>query len=74
MTVSITSNHNKNIGDRQSGNLAHNRRSINPHNVDKRLIFEDIVFKSEKLSTIYENAFGDAIDEYNAGQKRKDRI
>lgn len=74
MTVSITSNHNKNIGDRQSGNLAHNRRSINPHNVDKRLIFENIVFKSEKLSMAYERAFGDAIDEYNAGQKRKDRI
>lgn len=73
MAVSITSNHNRNIGGRQAGNLAHNRREFTPHNVDPALTGNNIVFKNSNLVEIYEEAFGDAIDNYNRKQRRSDR-
>lgn len=73
MATGITSNHNKNLGNGQTGNLIHNDRKINPKNVDPRLIQNNIIFKNSTLAAAYEEAFGDAIDEYNHKQKRSDR-
>ena len=73
MAAGITSNHNKNLGNGQTGNLIHNDRKINPKNVDPRLIQNNIIFKNSTLAAAYEEAFGDAIDEYNHKQKRSDR-
>lgn len=73
MAVSITSNHNKDLGSGQTGNLAHNRRDFSPHNVDLKLVQNNVVFKKRTLSEVYDEAFGDAIDDYNKKQKRSDR-
>ncbi len=73
MAAGITSNHNKNLGNGQTGNLIHNDRKINPKNVDPRLIQNNIIFKNSTLAAAYEKAFGAAIDEYNHKQKRSDR-
>ncbi len=73
MATGITSNHNKNLGNGQTGNLIHNDRKINPKNVDPRLIQNNIIFKNSTLAVAYEEAFGDAIDEYNHKQKRSNR-
>lgn len=73
MAAGITSNHNKNLGNGQTGNLIHNDRKINPKNVDPKLIQNNIIFKNSTLAAAYEEAFGDAIDEYNHKQKRSDR-
>ena len=73
MAAGITSNHNKNLGNGQTGNLIHNDRKINPKNVDPRLIQNNIIFKNSTLAAAYEEAFGAAIDEYNHKQKRSDR-
>ena len=74
MQVSITSNHNRNIGDRQTGDLSHNRRDFVSHNVDRRLIKNNVIFKNITIEEAYEDAFGDGIDAYNKKQKRKNRI
>ncbi len=73
MTTSITSNHNKNLGSGQTGNLAHNRRDFISRNVDRELVKNNIVYNNVPLKEGYEDAFGDAIDDYNRKQKRKDR-
>lgn len=73
MAVSITSNHNRNLGSGQTGNLAHNRRDFSPHNVDSKLLSRNIVFTKRTLSEVYDESFGDAIDDYNKKQKRSDR-
>lgn len=74
MAVSITSNHNRNIGDRQTGDLSHNRRDFVPRNVDQRLIKNNVIFKNITIEEAYDSAFGDGIDVYNKKQKRKKRI
>ena len=73
MAAGITSNHNKNLGNGQTGNLIHNDRKINPKNVDPRLIQNNIIFKNSTLAAAYEEAFGAAIDEYNAMMLKKMR-
>ena len=73
MAASITSNHNKDLGSGQTGNLAHNRRDFTPHNVDPGLIENNIIYVNRSLAEVYDDAFGDAIDDYNRKQKRKDR-
>ena len=74
MQVSITSNHNRNIGGRQTGDLSHNRRNFVSHNVDHRLMKNNIIFKNITIEEAYDDAFGDGIDAYNKKQKRKNRI
>lgn len=73
MATSITTNHNRNLGNGQTGNLNHNRRDLISQNVDSRLIENNIIFKSITLAEAYDEAFGNAVDEYNHRQKRKDR-
>ena len=73
MAASITSNHNKDLGSGQTGNLAHNRRDFTPLNVDPGLIENNIIYVNRSLAEVYDDAFGDAIDDYNRKQKRKDR-
>ena len=74
MQVSITSNHNRNIGSRQTGNIAHNGREFTPHNVDPALTVNNIVYKDRGIREVFIESFKKAIDEYNKKQKRKDRI
>ncbi|MCM1480432.1 MAG: hypothetical protein NC085_12070 [Muribaculaceae bacterium] len=74
MSVSITSNHNRNIGGRQTGDLSHNRRTFFSKNVDRRLTKNNIVFKNITIEEVYLDAFEDAIDAHNKKQKRKNRI
>ena len=74
MTVSITSNHNRDLGSGQTGNLAHNRRVFIPGNVDRNLVCCNVVFVDRKLGEVYLECFGDAIIAKNSKQKRKDRI
>ncbi|MGN0598273.1 MAG: hypothetical protein ACI4JK_00130 [Oscillospiraceae bacterium] len=73
MKTSITTNQNKDLGYGQTGNLAHNRRDFTPKNVDPQLTKNNIVFVDKTLAEVYEDAFGDAIDDYNFKQKRSDR-
>ena len=58
MAAGITSNHNKNLGNGQTGNLIHNDRKIKPKNVDPRLIKNNIIYSTvnhvvEKMSGTY---------------------
>ncbi|MGN1135290.1 MAG: hypothetical protein ACI4SF_03630 [Oscillospiraceae bacterium] len=73
MKTSITTNQNKDLGYGQTGNLAHNRREFTPKNVDPQLTKNNIVFVDKTLAEVYEECFGDAIDDYNRKQKRSDR-
>lgn len=73
MATSITSNHNKDLGYGQTGNIAHNKRDFTPHNVDPKLMQNNIVFTNKTLAEVYDESFGDAIDDYNRMQKRSDR-
>lgn len=57
MTVSITSNHNKDLGKGQAGNLAHNRRDFISHNVDKALVNKNIVYDNITIEAAYDSSF-----------------
>jgi len=54
------------------GNLSHNRREIEG---EKHIDYtrENIVLVRQTLQEAYAEAFGAAVEEYNSGQKRKDR-
>lgn len=73
MKTSITTNQNKDLGYGQTGNLAHNRREFIPKNVDPQLTKNNIIFVDKTLAEVYEECFGDAIDDYNHKHKRSDR-
>lgn len=55
------------------GSLSHNNRTFVADNVDPKRIDWNITYVKETLEEAYEKCFGEAIREYNAGQKRKDR-
>lgn len=55
------------------GSMAHNNREFITENVDKDRIKDNITYKQESLTDAYEHCFGQAIQDYNAKQKRKDR-
>ena len=57
MTVSITSNHNKDLGKGQTGNLAHNKRDFISHNVDKALVNKNIVYDNVTIEVAYDSFF-----------------
>ncbi|MDO4976810.1 MAG: plasmid recombination protein [Eubacteriales bacterium] len=56
------------------GSLSHNNRTFVADNVDSKRIDWNITYVKETLEEAYEKCFGEAIREYNAGQKRKDRL
>ncbi|MCD8089441.1 MAG: plasmid recombination protein [Clostridiales bacterium] len=55
------------------GSLAHNNREFIADNVDSDRTKYNIYYKQESLETAYKNCFAEAIENYNAKQKRKDR-
>lgn len=59
------------------GSLKHNRRDYElgewPDNIDQSQTDQNIILADEDLGNAYDRLFGQAVEEYNAKQKRKDR-
>lgn len=55
------------------GSMAHNNRDFITENVDKSRTPDNITYVKEPLEVAYEKCFGQAIEDYNARQKRSDR-
>ncbi len=59
------------------GNRQHNLRNYGkgkvPSNIDLARTDQNIIWKDETIKHAYHRIFDDAVDEYNAKQKRKDR-
>ena len=55
------------------GFLAHNNREYTGKNVDKNRTKYNVVLKQQSLQEAYDECFGQAVKDYNAKQKRKDR-
>lgn len=55
------------------GSLSHNNRDFVADNVDKDRMDWNIYYIQQPLKEAYDQLFGQAIEEYNAKQKRKDR-
>lgn len=56
------------------GSIGHNNREFIAPNVDKSRTSENVTLICENLKDIYHEIFDEALSEYNAKQKRKDRI
>ena len=55
------------------GSMNHNNREFFTENVDQNRTPDNITYKRETLEQAYEKCFGQAVEEYNAKQKRADR-
>ncbi len=55
------------------GSLSHNNRTFKPKNVDSAKTKENITFVKIPIAEAYENCFSEAVERYNAKQKRADR-
>ena len=55
------------------GSVAHNTRTFSAKNVDKERSSENIEFCNQNLKDVYHMLFDDALERYNAKQKRNDR-
>lgn len=55
------------------GSIAHNNRDFVANNVDPKRIAWNTNYIQQPLAVAYDQLFGEAITEYNAKQKRKDR-
>ena len=55
------------------GSISHNERKFTAQNVDASRTAENIVLKSEDIKDVYHELFDEALERYNAKQKRKDR-
>ena len=55
------------------GHLTHNNREFISNNVVPERTAWNRIYIQESLEQAYEKCFGQALMEYNAGQKRKDR-
>ena len=55
------------------GSLSHNNRVFKPKNVDSTRTQDNIIFIQEPIEQAYEKCFGEAVNRYNAKQKRNDR-
>lgn len=56
------------------GSISHNNREFIAPNVDSSRTSENITLVCENLKDIYHEIFDEALSEYNAKQKRKDRV
>ena len=77
-------NTNKNKGDdflktktismcQGKGCLSHNNREFSAKNIDSSRTADNIVFIQQDLGETYHQLFDEAVERYNARQKRKDR-
>lgn len=55
------------------GSLSHNNRTFKPKNVDSNRTAENIIFTQIPISKAYDYCFKEAVERYNARQKRADR-
>lgn len=55
------------------GSLSHNNREFQPKNADIGRTPDNITFVKEPIAAAYEKLFGEAVERYNAKQKRSDR-
>lgn len=55
------------------GSLRHNNRDFIANNIDEERISWNKTYIQQSLTDAYEHLFGEAVSEYNAKQKRKDR-
>ena len=55
------------------GSLREVRRDFTPQYADEKRTKDNIIIKNETIAEAYENVFGEAQNEYNRKQKRKDR-
>ena len=55
------------------GSLSHNNREFTAKNIDLFRTADNITFVQQDLSKTYHRLFGDAVERYNARQKRSDR-
>lgn len=55
------------------GSIAHNERKFIAENVDAVRTIRNVVLQSENVKDVYHELFDEAIERYNAKQKRKDR-
>lgn len=56
------------------GSIGHNNRDFYADNIDSARSENNIIFHKENIKEVYRELFGTALAEYNAKQKRKDRI
>ena len=55
------------------GSITHNNRTFIANNVDRNRIADNVTFISKSIGEVYEELFGEAVERYNARQKRNDR-
>lgn len=55
------------------GSLNHNNRTFVAKNVDENRIQNNVCYVKKSLKKLYHDMFDEALEEYNAKQKRKDR-
>lgn len=55
------------------GSLSHNNREFSAKNIDSSRTPNNVVFVHQALSDAYHQLFDEAVERYNANQKRKDR-
>lgn len=55
------------------GSVSHNKRNFTAKNVDRRRSKENVEFCHEDIKQVYHKLFDEALERYNARQKRNDR-
>ena len=58
---------------RGPGSLNHNRRSFTAENVDPKRSSLNVMYRDEPIQKVYHELFDEAVNRYNAKQKRNDR-
>lgn len=56
------------------GSVNHNTRAFTAKNVDKNRSADNVEFCQEDIKQVYYKLFDEALERYNAKQKRKDRL
>lgn len=56
------------------GSVNHNTRAFTAKNVDKNRSADNVEFCQEDIKQVYHKLFDEALERYNAKQKRKDRL
>ncbi len=56
------------------GDTYHNNRKIITENVDTQRISDNIIIRQDDIKSVYHELFDKALSEYNAKQKRSDRV
>jgi len=56
-----------------NANIEHNNREFISNNVDVSRIVDNIIYVREDIHDVYDELFGEALQEYNDKQTRKDR-